>query len=173
MSVNPISPATFQGGQMTDLPVFSGTLDGTELMEIVAAPAGQTNEEAGVNYQITTLLLATLLIQVSNSYVILIDGQHSDPGDPYTPPPTIGRVYVNKVLAEPTYITFDNASTYVVEPLIKDIAGTADAVGNGISISFTGGEEADGYATVPIETPYGGYTFRPIGSLNTWTLGGA
>jgi hypothetical protein len=174
VGVNPISPDVFQGGQMTDLPVFSGTLDGTELMEIVAAPTGQTNEAAGVNYQITTALLGVLLQQLNLAAVIIVDGQYSDPGDPYTPASGVARIYVNKAIPEPTYITFDNASVYVVEPLVKDIAGTADSsTNNGITVTFTGGEEADGNATVPIGTPYGGYFFRPIRTLNTWTLGSA
>ena len=173
MSVNPITPDVFQGGQMTDLPVFSGTLNGTELMEVVAAPTGQSNAAAGVNYQITTELLATLLSQLTITAVILVDGQHSTPGDPYIPGPTIGRVYVNKAIAEPTYIAFGHAATYVVEPLVKDVAGTADALGNGIFVSFAGTESADGNALVPIQTAYGGYIFRPIASLNNWTLGSA
>lgn len=173
MSVNPITPDVFQGGQMTDLPVFSGTLNGTELMEVVAAPTGQSNAAAGVNYQITTELLATLLGQLNITAVILVDGQHSTVGDPYLPPSGVARIYVNKAIAEPTYITFSPASSYVVEPLVKDIAGTADASGNGIIVQFTGLEGADGNTIVPIETPYGGYFFRPIGSLNTWTLGSA
>jgi predicted secreted protein len=173
VSVNPITPDVFQGGQMTDLPVFSGTLDGTELMEIVAAPAGQTNEAAGVNYQITTSQLAALLSALSLHAVIIRTGQYSTIGNPYVPGPTISRIYVDKTIAEPTYISMNMASTYFVEPLVKDIAGTADALGNGITVTFTGGEVADTYATIPITTPFGGYFFRPIAAINSWTLGSA
>ena len=112
-----------------------------------------TNEAAGVNYQITTTLLATLLAQLNITAVILVDGQHNTVGDPYVPPPTVARIYVNKAIAEPTYITFAAASTYVVEPLVKDIAGTADAAGNGIIVQFTALEAADGNQIVSIETP--------------------
>jgi hypothetical protein len=173
VSVNPITPDVFEGGQMTDLPVFSGTLNGTELMEVVAAPTGQTNEASGVNYQITTQLLAVLIANLNLTSVIIVDGQYTNPLSPYIPTQLISRIYINKTLAEPTYITFDHATAYAVEPLVKDIAGTADAVGNGIIVRFTGLEAADGNQTVSIETPYGGYFFRPIASLNTWTLGSA
>lgn len=172
MSVNPITPDTFQGGQMTDLPVFSGTLNGTELMEIVAAPSGQTNEAAGVNYQITTALLASLLIELGLTTVIITNGQYTNPAAPYTPGPLVGRIYINKSVAEATYIKFAASTTYVVEPLVKDVAGTLDGVTGIATVTFTG-ETADGNATVPIATPYGGYTFRPIASLTTWTLGSA
>lgn len=173
MSVNPISPDVFQGGQMTDLPVFTGTLDGSELMEVVAAPAGQTNAAAGVNYQITTAQLAALLAALGIHAVIITDGQYSDPGDPFTPGALDSRVYINKTIAEPTYITFATAASYSTEPLVKDVAGTADAAGNGIIVRFSGLEGADGNTIVSIETPYGGYFFRPIASLNNWTLGSA
>ena len=172
MSVNPISPDVFQGGQMTDLPAFTGTLDGRELLEVVASPAGQTLEAAGVNYKITSQLLAALLSQLSFAAVILTNGQHSTPGDPYVVDPAIARVYVNKAIAEPTYILFNAATTYVVEPLVKDIIGTVD-VGSEIHVAFSGAEQADGNATVTIGVPYGGYFFRPIGSISDWTLGSA
>jgi hypothetical protein len=173
VSVNPITPDVFQGGQMTDLPVFSGTLNGTELMEVVAAPTGQSNAVAGVNYQITTTLLAGLLANLNLASVIITNGQYTSPLAPYVPGPFVGRIYINKTVPGPTYITFAAASTYFFEPLVKDIAGTADAAGNGVIVRFSGLEEADGNSIVSIETPYGGYFFRPIASINDWTLGSA
>jgi hypothetical protein len=171
VSVNPIFPEIFQGGQMTDLPVFSGTFNGTELFEVVAAPTGQTVAAGGVNYSITTTLLAALLAQLGASAVIITDGQYTNPASPYVPGPSIARIYVNKVVASPTYIQLAAASSYVVEPLITDTNGTVDGAGNGITVTFTGGEQADGIASIPINTPYAGYFFRPIGSLNKWHLG--
>lgn len=157
---------------MTDLPAFSGTLDGTELMEVVAAPSGQTNEAAGVNYKITTALLAGLIVQLQMTAVIIVDGEYSDPGSPYIPGEFVGRIYINKAIAEPTYIEFETAPTYFFDVLVKDVAGTVD-VGSEVNVAFAGAEQADGNATVPIGTPYGGYTFRPIASLTSWTLGSA
>lgn len=157
---------------MTDLPVFSGTLDGTELIEIVAAPSGQTNEASGVNYQITTELLASLLIYLGTDIVIIGDGEHVTIGDPYVVQPTDSRIYINKAIASPTFILMPAASTMFIEPLVKDVAGTVD-VGSEVTVSFTGGELADGNATIPIGQPYGGYVIRPIGLLDQWTLGAA
>ena len=173
MSVNPVSPVVFNGGQMTDLPVFTGTLNGSELMEVVAAGTGQSVVTEGVNYQIDTAQLSALLISLAQSSVIITDGQHTTPGDPYIPTPFIGRVYVNKSVAEPTYIHFDRATTYSVEPLVQDVAGTLDGVTGIITCTFTGGESANGITAIPIATPYGGYFFRPVGALNTWILGTA
>lgn len=172
MSVNPISPDVFQGGQMTDLPVFTGTLDGTELMEIVAAPAGQTNAAAGVNYSITTELLAQLLISIAIQDVIIGNGEHTTPGDPYVVQPADGRIYVNKTVASPTYILMPLASTMFTEPLVADIAGTVTDV-DGITVTLSGGELANGEATIPIASPYSGYFFRPVRTLGKWLLGSA
>lgn len=172
MSVNPIFPDVFQGGQMTDLPVFTGTLDGTELLEIVAAPAGQTNEAGGVNYQITSDLLANLLVQLQLSSVIITDGEHETPGDPYIVQSTDGRIYVNKTIPGPTYILMPLAAGMIVEPLVADIAGTVTDV-DGVTVTFTGGELANGFASIPIQSAYGGYFFRPSPTLGKWLLGTA
>lgn len=173
MSVNPVSPVVFNGGQMTDLPEFSGTLNGEELMEVVAAPAGADLVAEGVNYSITTDLLAALIVQLTITAVIIGNGEHTTALDPYIVQPTDGRIYINKSVASPTYITMPLASGMIVEPLIKDVAGTVDDVGNGVTVTFTGGEDADGNATVSITSAYGGYFFRPISSLSQWTLGSA
>jgi len=162
-----INPQIFNGGQMTDLPLFNGSFDGTELFETVAPG----NVENGVNYRIPSLLLAALLSGVTTIPIIIGNGQYNTPGDPYPVPNVGGRIYVNKTIAEPTYILMGAASTYLVEPLIKDIAGTVDDVGNGITVSFTSGQLADGNAVVPITSPYGGYFFRPVSALGKWTLG--
>jgi hypothetical protein len=171
VSVNPISPDVFQGGQMTDLPEFTGTLDGTELMEVVAAPSGQTNEAGGVNYSITTELLAQLLINLAITAVIISDGEYETPGDPYIVQPTDGRIYINKTVPAPTYVLMPLASTMLNEPLVRDIAGTVNDTTAIVTVDFTGGELADGNASVPVQSPYGGYFFRPVSTLAKWTLG--
>lgn len=152
---------------MTDLPEFSGTFDGTELFEVVAPG----NVEEGVNYSINSALLAALLSQLGATAVIISDGEYEDPGDPFVPGVSVARIYVNKTIPGPTYIEFGLASSYVVEPLVADVAGTVDEVGNGITVTFTGGQLADGNATVPINSPYSGYFFRPLVTLGKWHLG--
>lgn len=166
----PFVPAldTFTGGQMTDLPPFTGTsFDGTELFEIVAPG----NPAQAVNYSITSERLAALL--VLGGQVIISQGQNNSPSDPYLVPATMGRVYVNKTVAEPTYVQLQRAALYTSDPLVADIAGTVDASGNGIFVTFTGSETADKLspAAVTISTPFGGYFFRPVTSLDTWHLG--
>jgi hypothetical protein len=155
---------------MTDLPVFTGTFNGTEVFEVVAAPTGQTNPAAGVNYQITSALLAALLSNLGQTAVIITNGQYTSPASPYVPPIGVSRIYVSKTNVEATYIQFDLASSYLVEPLVKEIAGSAAPA---ITVTFTNAESADGNTSVPIQTPYGGYFFRPVSSLSTWTLGSA
>lgn len=154
----------YNGGQMTDLPVFSGAFDGTELFEVVAPG----NVDQGINYSINSTLLASLLVGLSLKPVIIANGQFTSPGSPYVVPPGVNRVYVDKTAAEATYIQLGATVSALGEPLIREVAGTA---GNTITVSFTGGEEADGNATVPIQSAYGGYFFRPISALGQWTLG--
>lgn len=173
MSVNPVFPAVFAGGQMTDLPQFTGTLDGTEIMEIVAAGAGQSVATQGVNYQITSAQLAALLIALTLETVVITNGEYTSAIAPFEPGPQVSRIYIDKSAVEPTYIKFNPATTYVVEPLVRDIGGALDGVTAIIHCSFSNSEQADGNANVPIGVPYGGYIFRPIGSLTTWALGSA
>lgn len=170
MSVNPVFPVVFNGGQMTDLPAFTGTLNGQEMMEIVAAPLNASLAAEGVNYSITTQLLASLINYLITTPVIIAQGEHATIGTPYIVQPADSRIYIDKPVAEATYLLMPDASTMFVEPLVRDIAGTAGS-GVGITVSFTGGQLADGLATIPIETPYGGYFFRPVATLSKWTLG--
>lgn len=159
----------FAGGQMTDLPVFNGTvLTGTELFEIVSPGDPQTS----LNYSITSALLANLITNLSTQIVIINNGQHTSPGDPYIVGPTVGRVYVNKNVAEMTYVQLGLASVKVSDVLVADIGGQVTGV-DFIQVTFSAGETADNLspAEVPISTPYGGYFFRPIPLLNTWHLG--
>lgn len=160
----------FVGGQMTDLPPFTLVqFDGTELFEVVAPG----DPALGLNYSITSARLAALITRLVQTAVYLADGQHNTPGDPYVVPATVARVYVNKTAAEPTYVQFAAAAGYPIDVLVADVAGTVDGAGNGITVTFSGGELADGIATIPITTPYGGYIFQPLQILAAWRLGTA
>lgn len=153
----------FAGGQMTDLPDFTGTFDGTELFEVVAPG----NVALGINYSITSALLAGLLLPLTSAQVVISQGQYATAGSPYSVPASVARIYVNKPIAEPTYIKFGNASAQLADVLVKDVAGTTDGAGNGIFTTVT----TDGIVNPTITVPYGGFFFRPVNSLNTWTLG--
>lgn len=120
---------------MTDLPVFSGTLNGTELMEIVAAPTGQTNEAAGVNYQITTQILAQLLpIIPSLTRVITTAG-------PQSALPTDVVLIINQTVGAPFTLNVD-WSTRIFPLTIVD--GKGDAAVNNISIVPAAGQIQQG-----------------------------
>jgi hypothetical protein len=169
----PTFPFVFNGGQMTDLPPLTLlAFDGTELFEIVAPG----NASEGLNYRITSAQLSSLLQGLQSLSVIISQGENISALDPFIVPTSVTRVYVNKPIAEPTFIQFGNVSTYLNDVIIGDVAGTA-AVGNGITTTFTGGQTASGNATVPIENAYGGWSFRPVNEalsgLATWFLGSA
>jgi hypothetical protein len=178
----PFVPAldTFAGGQMTDLPSFTGAVfDGTELFEIVSGtPSSPTTAANAVNYSITSLMLASLLVSVPGSTVFITQGQNTTAETAYVVGQNVTRVYIYKPTPEPTFITLGNASSQNSEPLIKDVAGTAtSAGGNFITVDFTGGQLADGLSSVPISQPYGGFFFRKVVNaaipLAQWTLGQA
>lgn len=168
----PFVPAldTFAGGQMTDLPKFmSPTLDGTELFEIVSGFPLATTPETAVNYSITSLQLAIAIASLSAVQVVIGQGENTTSDDPLIVGANVGRIYVNKPTPEPTFIQFDNASGYVFDVLVKDVAGTANASGDGITNLVT----VDGVTDPEITVPFGGFWFRPVTSLNIWTLGTA
>lgn len=168
MSVNPVFPDVFQGGQMTDLPVFSGTLNGTELLEVVAAPTGQTNEASGVNYQISSLLLAQLLIGAGALPTIITAA--ATPGSPYVALTSDVRVLFNKTVGATSGANIGGAVARNNVPImVRDIKGDADV--NNISVSFTG--TCDGIASpIVIGQPYAGYIFNPLPNGN-WYLSNA
>lgn len=175
VSTVPDIPA-FEGGQMTDLPDFpNSSFDGTELFEVVWGSDGTA--ATALNYSITSALLASLLQGLLSLKVIINDGEHNAPGDPYIVDTSVTRVYVNKTVAEPTYIQFASVEDYFNDVIVADVAGTAAATPNLITITFNGSEKASGEATITIENPYGGWGFHPVfdsdASLAMWLLGSA
>lgn len=168
MSVNPVSPVVFNGGQMTDLPVFTGSLDGTELLEIVAAPAGQTNEAAGVNYQIPSLVLAKLVIGLGDIPTIITAG--ATVGSPYVALITDSRILLNKTAGAASYVNIGGGVARANIPvMVRDVKGDADV--NNITVIFTG--TCDGLASpIVISSAYAGYIFNPLPNGN-WYLSNA
>lgn len=164
MSVNPVFPVTFNGGQMTDLPEFSGTFDGTELFEVVAPG----NEALGVNYSITSALLAALLIGVSQAPTIITAG--ATLVAPYVPTIFETRVLFNKTVGAASYVNIGGGAARNNRPImIRDIKGDADV--NNITAIFTG--TCDGLASpIVIASAYAGYIFNPLPNGN-WYLSAA
>ena len=72
---------------------------------------------------------------------------------------TDSRILVNKTIGSATSIVFPLASVINYSVMIKDLKG--DAAANNITITFTGGQRADGLSSVPINTNYGAYWFTP------------
>lgn len=142
----------FQGGQMTDLPAYPGTLDLTALMEIVS-PGTSAN---GVNYAITLAQLA-LIIGSGGAPTFITSGAT------YASVQTDTKILVNKTIGSETAITLLAASSYFQPILIKDLKGDADS--NPITINFTG--TYDGIASpLTINTEYGFIWFYPLASGN-------
>lgn len=160
MSVNPVFPVGFNGGQMTDLPEFTGTFDGTELIEVVAPG----NVAEGVNYSITSTLLAFFLSIFNFANTIVKIG--ATVGSPYEVLPTDTRVLLDKTAPSASYVDLGGAASRSLPVMVRDILGDADV--NNITITFTG--TADGNASpLLITNPYGGWVFNPLPSGN-WFL---
>lgn len=139
---------------MTDLPEFSGTFDGLEVMEIVAAPSGETNEASGVNYQITTELLAFLLGKAAYSALTIITS-----GASYDSVDTDTRILVDKTVGSATTINLLDGAEYSQPVLVKDVKGDADV--NPITITFPG--TMDGVSSpIVINSQYGFFWFNPL-----------
>lgn len=144
----------WQGGQMTDLPLYTGEFDGTELFEIVAPG----NAQQGLNYRIPVDRLAALIVQLVSAAEVVSTG--ATVGDPYVVPLVPSRFLVQKTVPSATYINLDSSALYPAPVLIKDEGGNADAYP--IEITFAGAEAADGQSSVTINTPYGFFWFNPL-----------
>jgi hypothetical protein len=161
VSVNPVFPIVFNGGQMTDLPEFSGTFDGTELFEVVAPG----NEALGVNYSISALLLSKLLLNFAQAPTIVTSGATSIA--PYVPSIFETRILFNKTVGAVSFTDIGGAVARNNRPImVRDIKGDADV--NNISVRFTG--TVDGIASpIVIAQPFAGYIFNPLPNGN-WYL---
>lgn len=168
MSVNPVFPVVFNGGQMTDLPEFSGTLDGTELLEIVAASAGLSLEASGVNYSITSALLSALVVNLGLAPTIIISG--ATVVTPYVPTSLESRILFNKTVGAASAVNIGGGVARNNRPImVRDIKGDADV--NNITVLFTG--TADGLSSpIVINSVYAGYWFNPLPNGN-WYLSNA
>ena len=152
MTANPALLGIFQGGQMTDLPAYPGTLDLTALMEIVSPGTAA----AGVNYSINLAQLA-LIIGSGGLPTIVTSGAT------YNSVQTDTRILVNKTVGSATAVTLLAAASYFQPVLVKDLKGDADV--NPITVNFTGAY--DGIASpLTINTQYGFIWFNPLASGN-------
>lgn len=149
-------PGIFTGGQMTDLPPFTGAaFDGTELLEIVAPG----NRLQGVNYGITTQQLAVLLPFFVYRAPTFITDTYA-----YDSVVTDTRILVNQDVPGATSVVLNLASLYRLPVLVKDLKGDADQ--NPITVTFSDGETMDGLSQVVINNPFGYFWFNPLAAGN-------
>ncbi len=145
----------FNGGQMTDLPVYPGGLDLTALMEIVSPG----NEETGVNYSIGLAQLAALLgsVVVYPSPTIILSGAV------YNSVASDVRILINKTIGSATSVVLLGGASYGVPVLVKDLKGDANV--NPITVTFASGM-MDGLSSVTINSPFGYFWFNPLANGN-------
>lgn len=153
----------FNGGQMTDLPEYTGVYDPTALIEIVLPG----NEEEGINYSLALALLVSFIITGIVTPTIITSG--ATLADPYDVLATDTRILINKTVASDSYVELDDATDRGDIPvMVRDLKGDADV--HNISVSFTG--TADGLSSpIVINAPYGGWVFNPLANGN-WYLTG-
>lgn len=154
------SLVTYNGGQMTDLPEYTGAFDGTALLEMVSP--GDVAE--GVNYSITLDLLASFIIAGTSAPTIITAG--ATVGSPYVALVTDYRILLDKTTPSPSYVNIGGGAGRSAPIMVRDLLGDADV--NNITITFTG--TADGNASpIVISNPYGGWVFNPLPNGN-WYL---
>jgi hypothetical protein len=143
----------FAGGQMTDLPEFTGAFDGTELFEIVAPG----NEADGINYSVASARLAAFIIQTISLPTFVLSGSV------YNSVATDTRILVNKTVGSATSVVLLGGASYLQPVLVKDLKG--DAAAHPITVTFASGT-MDGLTSVVISNPFGYFWFNPLASGN-------
>lgn len=148
---------TYNGGQMTDLPEFVGSLPLTALIEVVSPG----NVEEGINYSATISQIAGA---AAGALTIITSG--ATVGSPYDALETDTRILLNKTIPSASYVDIGGGADRGLPLMVRDLAGDANT--NNISVSFTG--TADGIASpIVIDAPYGGWVFNPLPNGN-WFL---
>ncbi len=89
-------------------------------------------------------------------------------GSTYAALTTDTRILLNKAVASSTAITLPLSAAMTQPCLVKDIRGTVN-VGNAVTVSFSGGQTCQGFSSVTINAPYGGWWFNPL-AAGGWYL---
>jgi hypothetical protein len=148
----PFVPAldTFAGGQMTDLPPYTGTIDLTALIEFVSPG----NAATAVNYSITLKLLAAFINQAIASQPTQVTATT------YNSVASDTRILLEYAAPAAGTVNLLASTSYTQPVLVKDFNGTA-SIANPITINMHAGDTYDGLSSVQIISPYGWFWFNP------------
>jgi hypothetical protein len=150
-------------GRLTSQNVLTIPLTGGEVMYIVSPG----NAQFGNSYQVQTSVLAAFFA----AFPLLTPSTITTGatiGTPYPVKTTDTRIFFNKTVGAPSYLTFPLAGSmaYPFEILVKDRKG--DAGTNAITASFTGGQTCDGLTTMSINNPFGLFKIAPQADGSGW-----
>ncbi len=138
-----------QDGRLTSQNVLTGPLDSSAVMYIVSPG----NVAHGSSYQVSLNTLGTFFGSFGTPTIVL--------AGPYASVSTDTRILLDYTVAAPTTLTMLASSSYTQPILIKDINGSLSGV-NTTTISFSGGQLADGQATIVLQTAYAGIWLNPL-----------
>ena len=139
-------------GRLTSLAAFTGFLPATALLMVVTPG----NAAQGVNYSIT---FAQMALNVINGLApTIITAAIAS----YAVSTTDSTVLINKTVAASTQLVLPSGASKVGSVLVKDLKGNAGTFTT--TITFSGGETADGLTVVPINVDYGAWRFTPLAS---------
>lgn len=139
-------------GRLTSQNVLTGTLDSTAVMPIVSPG----NVTAGNSYQVSLAILAGFFSSFYFLTPTIITA-----GATYNSVATDTRILSNLGIAGALGITMLSSANYTQPILIKDIAGNVGA-GSILTITFSGGQLADGLSSIQLQNAYAGVWLNPL-----------
>lgn len=139
-------------GRLPSQNTLSGPLTGGEVMYIVSPG----NNAQGQSYQITTNVLALFFASFPTLAPTFIKS-----GSVYASVPTDTRILVDLTVPGVLGITMLPSAQYIQPILIKDIAGNLTNVDTA-TITFSGGQTADGQASIILSNAYAGIWLNPL-----------
>lgn len=80
---------------------------------------------------------------------------------------TDSRILINKAVGAATSVVLPSSVTVPQSILVKDLK--RDASTNNITVTFTGGQLCDGFASIAIVTDGGAYWFNPLSTGGWYT----
>lgn len=137
-------------GRITSQNILTGPLDGTAVIYIVS-PGNAAN---GNSYQVSLNTLATFFGSFGTPIVITA-------GATYNSVATDTRILIDLTAAGALSIVMLASTSYSQPVLIKDVKGNVDPT-HIATITFSGGELADGQASIPLQTAYAGVWLNPL-----------